>query len=293
MSDASTPIDKDLSKPGPGLPEAQSQILRKEVVQLRAQLGQLRAQLGQQSKMAALGTLVAGVAHDINTPLGSIKANAELANKLAHRIRKRTTADDDPKLKRSLDALDSSMSTLGLAAERVLVIVQSLRTFARDGDKHPVDSDLHAGLDNSLLLVSHMFEGRITADKHYGSIPPVRCRAGEINQVFMNLLTNAVQAIEGEGTVTVTTRLAGLVAEIAIQDSGVGISQEDQAKLFDPGFTTKEASSGTGLGLSITGRIVREHGGTMSVVSQPGKGACFTVRLPVAGPPTESVDSNA
>jgi two-component system NtrC family sensor kinase len=263
-----------------GLPKRELPLEEKE-----QELAKLREQLVRQNKMAALGTLLAGVAHDINTPLGSVKANADLAQKLAAKIRARVP-EGDAKLARSLDALDDAMGTLSLAAERIHVIVGSLRTFVRQDGTELTETNLHQGLDSSLQLVSHMFERRITAEKRYGEIPVIRCRPGELNQVFMNLLTNAAQAIEGEGTITVTTRRVDDHVEIAIEDDGVGISEQHQARLFEPGFTTKEAKKGTGLGLAITSRIVREHGGTMDVTSKPGDGSCFTIRLPLAGPPS-------
>lgn len=278
MSTDSSQVNKDLEKLQLALEEAERE------------MDQLREQLVQQNKMAALGTLVAGVAHDINTPLGSVKANVDLASKLSERIRKRSPADD-AKLVRSLDALDDSVSTLKLATERIRVIVGSLRTFARQSGTELVETNLHEGLDSSLQLVGHMMEKRIIVNKVYGDLPLVRCRPGELNQVFMNLLTNAVQAIEGEGEITVTTRVDGDDIEISIEDTGIGISEENKAKLFKAGFTTKGASVGTGLGLAITCRLVRGHGGSISVTSEPGKGTCFSVRMPIAGPPADALAS--
>jgi PAS domain S-box-containing protein len=251
----------------------------KQLEARNAELRDTQAQLVQQGKMAALGTLVAGVAHDINTPLGSVKANGELAKTIVEKIRK-FAPDDNPKLERTVSALDEAMGTLLLATKRIATIVNSLRKFARLDEAELKEVDLHEGLDSSILLVSHMLEHRVRIETDFGELPAVRCHPGEINQVFMNLLTNAVQAIDGNGVVTVRTRHHGDTVAVEICDDGVGIAPDDLTKLFDPGYTTKGVGVGTGLGLAIAYRIADDHGGSISVESTLGEGTAFRVTLP-------------
>jgi signal transduction histidine kinase len=249
------------------------------------ELRDTQAQLVQQGKMAALGSLVAGVAHEINTPLGSIRANAELADKLVDRLRGKAGVDPE-KLERNFAALAEATNTVTVASDRIGDIVGSLRSFARLDESEIKRVDLHEGLDSALQLAGHMLESRVTLERDYGELPPIECRPGELNQAFMNLLTNAVQAItvQGdsvEGTVRVRTRLRGDEVHMAIEDDGSGIAPEQQGRLFDPGYTTKGVGVGTGLGLSIAYRIVASHGGRIDVRSEPGQGSTFTVVLPV------------
>lgn len=210
-----------------------------ELVRAQAELSATQAQLIQQAKMAALGMLVAGVAHDINTPLGSIKANTELTKKLAERFVTKLPADD-PKIARLLSTLDDAVKTSLLACERIGGIVGSLRNFVRLDESELKEVDLHEGLDSSLVLCGHLFKNRVEVRKHYGDLPLVRCNPGEVNQVFMNLLTNAAQAIAEAGTITVTTAFEGSEVSVTIADDGADLTnyvseldatREDLAKL--------------------------------------------------------------
>jgi signal transduction histidine kinase len=251
-----------------------------DLVRAQEELAETQAQLIQQGKMAALGTLVAGVAHDINTPLGSIKANTELTDKLLQRLQKKLP-EGDAKLERAISALNDAVRTSLLACERIGGIVGSLRNFARIDESELKDADLHQGLDSSLVLCRHLFKNRIEVKKHYGELPQLRCNPGELNQVFMNLLTNAAQAIADRGTITVTTTANRDHVSVIIEDTGPGIEQSHLDRIFDPGFTTKGVGVGTGLGLSIAHRIVTDHGGRIRAESNPGEGAKFTITLPV------------
>jgi two-component system, NtrC family, sensor kinase len=141
--------------------------------------------------------------------------------------------------------------------------------------------DLHEGIESTLTLLEHLIKDRIQVVKNYGELPKVQCYASQINQVFANVLTNAVQAIGDAGSITITTRQDGSWILIQVADTGVGIKPEHLERIFDPGFTTKGVGVGTGLGLSITYRIIENHQGSIHVESEPGRGTTFTLRLPI------------
>jgi signal transduction histidine kinase len=252
-------------------------------------LREKQAQLVQSEKMAALGNLVAGVAHEINTPLGALHSNVDIFIRTFDKIRAlvsdpSTPAEvrENPELLKLIDAVDEVNTVSRMATRRIVNIVNSLRNFARLEEAERKDADLHEGIESTLTLVHHQMKNRIDVVKNYGEIPHIRCYPNQLNQVFMNLLVNAAQAIEGNGTITVTTRMresgGGVIVEVS--DDGRGIAPENLSKIFDPGFTTKGAGVGTGLGLSIVYQIVKDHGGEVEVESQPGVGTTFRVVLP-------------
>lgn len=262
-----------------------------DLEQKNREIQRAQGQLVQSEKMAAIGSLVAGVAHEINTPLGSIHSNVDVTRRALGVIR--TAAADpeisrvlerEPKISRSLDLLEQLNGVSQEASQRIMAIVRSLRSFARLDEAELKEVDLHEGLDSTLTLVAHQMKNRIKAVREYGALPRVFCFPNQLNQVFMNLLTNAIQAIEGPGTITVRTRSEGSEVQIEISDTGKGIAPEHLERIFDPGFTTKGVGVGTGLGLSISYRIVQDHGGSISVRSTPGEGSTFTVHVPIAGP---------
>jgi signal transduction histidine kinase len=246
----------------------------------------------QQAKLASLGELVAGVAHEINTPLGAVVSNNDLFFRVFDRLRRRMeelwdagVVPRDERLVRDLVAAGSLTAVTRTACQRITEIVRTLRSFARPdaGAASPVD--LHEGLDGTLVLVGHLLKKGIAVERQYGDVPRVMGYANQLNQVFMNLLVNAAQAIEGEGTITIRTATTADRVTVAIADSGVGIPHAHLERIFDPGFTTKGVGIGTGLGLSICYRIVAAHGGEITVESTVGSGTTFTLALPVAGPP--------
>ncbi len=263
--------------------------LEHKVQERTRELREKQAQLVQSEKMAALGNLVAGVAHEINTPLGALHSNVDIFIRTFDKIRAlvsdpSTPAEvrENPELLKLIDAVDEVNTVSRMATRRIVNIVNSLRNFARLEEAERKDADLHEGIESTLTLVHHQMKNRIDVVKNYGEIPHIRCYPNQLNQVFMNLLVNAAQAIEGTGTITVTTRRGesegGVVVEIS--DDGRGIDPENLSKIFDPGFTTKGAGVGTGLGLSIVYQIVKDHDGEVEVVSQPGVGTTFRVVLP-------------
>jgi signal transduction histidine kinase len=173
------------------------------------------------------------------------------------------------------------LSGIEEGANRTAEIVKGLRNFSRADEGALKLADLNEGIDSTLILLRSKFFGRIEVERDYGAIPLVNCFAGQINQVFMNLIANAVQAIEGDGRIRIRTEQVGETVRIQIRDSGPGMPDDVREKIFDPFFTTKKAGEGTGLGLSICNRIIRRHHGTLSVESAPGRGTEFVVVLPI------------
>lgn len=248
------------------------------------ELKSAQAQLVQTEKMAALGSLVAGVAHEINTPLGSIHAGGDLTRR-ALGIIERYLADPNPEslaqANKAVAALIETNSTTRIASARIIEIVRSLRSFARLDEADLKRADLIEGLESTLTLLRHELKNRITVEKDFQRLPAIECHPNQLNQVFMNILVNAVQAIDGQGTIRISTRCDDGYVIIEISDTGRGISAANLARVFDPGFTTKGVGVGTGLGLSISYRIVADHRGTIEARSEPGRGTTFTIRLPV------------
>ncbi|MBW3552636.1 MAG: hypothetical protein KY466_03950 [Gemmatimonadetes bacterium] len=253
------------------------------------QLREAQAELVSSAKMASLGALIAGVAHEINTPLGALNSNHDTIRRAIHKLQ--VILEDDvvdehelEDVRRIVKALDGVSSTNNMAMDRMLKMVDSLRTFGRV-DRSEIDhADLHEGLESTLAIIAHTLKDRITVVKDFGDLPRVECYPNQIHQVFMNLIVNAVQSISGKGTVTIRTRAHGDEVTVEIEDTGVGIPPAILSRIFDPGFTTKGKRMGMGMGLLITSQIVDRHGGRLAVESEPGKGTVFSVHLPVRLP---------
>ena len=247
---------------------------------------EVKAQLLQSEKMASLGLLIAGLAHEINTPLGAIHSNNDTMSKSVARVRellkpgRSASASAPQSVTRVLDILDELCRNTAVAAERLIGISDSLREFIRRDEASTEKVDIHEGLDKTLTIVQHRLKDRIRVEKHYGNLPRVECHPNRLNQVFMNLLVNAAQAIPDQGAITITTGRKNNYATISIQDTGVGIPSQNIPKIFDPGFTTKGVGVGTGLGLSICYKIIQEHHGRIEVQSG-SRGTTFTVELPL------------
>ncbi len=268
--------------------EREIQAYARELEATNQELRGAQLQLVQAEKMASLGSLAAGVAHEINTPIGAIHSNVDVTGKALGQLRaildevpEGAALASHPKFQRLLSIVEQLNATNRTASERIAVIVRSLRNFARLDEAEHQHADLHEGIESTLALVRHQTKDRIEIVRDFGQLPQVGCFPNQINQVFMNLLVNGLQAIEGEGTITVTTRHEGEEVVLGFTDTGKGISKEHIGRIFDPGFTTKGVGVGTGLGLSICYRIVSDHGGTIAVDSEVGRGTTFTIRLPV------------
>ncbi len=273
-----------------------------ELADGKAQLELLQAQIVQNAKMASLGRLAAGVAHELNNPVGFVLCNLEMLGddmgKLLQLIRfydaaelpdaiatAAATIKSEIRYETMLDELDSLITDCRDGAERIRDIVQNLRTFSRLGEAEFKVINIHEGIDSTVRLLSRYFTGgNIELVREYGEIPSIEGYSGQLNQVWMNLLANAAQAVgTTRGEIKITTRVHGEMVEVSISDTGSGIASEHLEHIFDPFYTTKPVGDGTGLGLSISFSIVERHSGRIGVETQVGKGTTFKVVLPVKG----------
>ncbi len=253
----------------------------KELAETLDKLTRTQAQLVRSEKMASIGQLVAGIAHEINNPVNAI---VNTVGPLEEAIGELEGGDAASRSEAARDIRDM-VRVVQRGAHRTKAIVQALHNYSRTDDEKLVDFDLNRSLDDSLELLRHLLKGNITVTKGYGEVGKVSGHAGQINQVFMNLLTNAIQALAGrdDATITIATRVVGGMVEVRIGDSGPGIPPDVVPRIFDPFFTTKDVGEGTGLGLAIVHELVEHHGGSIEVETQVGKGTTFTVTLPRVG----------
>ena len=263
--------------------------LEARIASLSAELENCKQHLLDVHHMTSLGQLLAGIVHEINTPIGSILSNNEVSVrslKILGELLEKSAAENAPPPAKAAKILQTLMSLAAvdkIACERIIAVVRSLKTFLGGRDAEFLKADLNEILENTLKLAQCEFRRRIQVETDYGEIPQVQCDPHQLGQVFLNMLVNAGQAIEGEGKVAVRTRLEGDSVLVSIADSGSGILPENRDKIFSSGFTTKPAGVGTGLGLSISKEIVVDiHGGAVSFESEPGKGTTFHVRIPVS-----------
>lgn len=274
----------------------------------KAELERLHAQIIHSEKMAGLGQLAAGVAHELNNPAGFIYGNMDLIKgylgrlELVLSIYQRVSlppaeAAELELIKTEighdelLPELQSMVADCLEGAERIRDVVQNLRLFSRIDDAECKRVDLHESIDSTLRLLSRYYgSGRIRLVREYGKLPLVDCYAGQLNQVWTNLLVNAAQAITGEGEVRISSRVEGEMVVISIGDTGSGIEPEKLNRIFEPFFTTKPVGEGTGLGLSISYGIIEKHGGSITVESTAGAGTTFSVAIPIHFRSTQPVD---
>ena len=279
----------------------------------KAELERLQAQIIHSEKMASLGQLAAGIAHELNNPAGFIYGNMDLLDQCATGLRRLLdfyearplTADDAARaaaLKGEIDYantladLPSIVSDCREGAARIRDVVDNLRVFSRLDEAEFKKVDLHESIDSTIRLLSRYYSsGSVTLKRDYAELPLVDCYAGQLNQVWMNLLVNAAQAVGDAGEVRLETAREGDRAVITISDTGCGVHPDHLSKIFDPFFTTKAVGEGTGLGLSVSYGIIRRHEGTIRVESRVGRGTTFTVSIPinVARPPRETTPAGA
>jgi len=249
--------------------------------------------------MAAIGQLAAGVAHEINNPIGFVNSNIGTLKGYVGKLLalvdayERGVKEPPPEAAAArrdadLDYLRQDIGDLLRESEeglsRVKKIVQDLKEFSHVDEAEWQESDLNEGMESTLNVVWNELRYKAEVKREYGSLPPVRCLAAQVNQVFMNLLVNAAQAIEEHGTITVRSGAEGDWAWMEVADSGRGMTPEVQRRIFEPFYTTKPVGKGTGLGLSLSYDIVvKKHGGRFDVTSAPGAGTTFRVWLPLAG----------
>ncbi|MBS4097990.1 MAG: bacteriohemerythrin [Sulfuricella sp.] len=279
---------------------------REEQRTLIGKLEQAHNQLLQSEKMASIGQLAAGVAHEINNPIGYVYSNIEALREyiedafaiLAAYEEAEASMAEHSRAFAKVDALKDGLALKGLREDifartaesmeglvRVKKIVQNLREFSHVDNAEWQLADLHRGLDSTLNIVNSELRYKAEVVKEYGNLPEVECLPFQLNQVFMNLLVNAGHAIEERGTIAVRTGTSGERIWVEIEDTGHGISAEHLNRIFDPFFTTKAVGKGTGLGLSLSYSIVQQHHGQIEVKSTPRTGSLFRVTLPVRQPP--------
>jgi len=257
------------------------------------ELKQTQAQLIQSEKMASLGQLVAGVAHEINTPIGAIKSNNDIFIKCIQKI-KNIPINDANAVMQGLNSFSKEMEkyseifedTIKINSEaikRINSIVKALKNFARLDEAEYKETDIHEGLRSTLMLINHEIKGRIQIIEEFGELPLIKCYPNQLNQVFMNILVNAYQSIEKTGSIKIKTEKHADKIKILISDTGKGIPEKHLDRIFDPGFTTKGVGVGTGLGLSICYQIIQKHKGSIKVKNNHDKGSVFIIELPEKG----------
>jgi signal transduction histidine kinase len=258
--------------------------LEARVAERTADLARTHEALARADKLASLGRLVAGVAHEINNPVAFVSASVDLIHDAALKMRAGLNGDD-PSLHAALDRLLENAAICRDGAGRAARIVRELTAFSRASHERREPTDLHAALDRTLQLLRGETRDRITIVREYGDVPWPPCDTGEIDQVLMNLVSNAVQAIDGPGEIRLRTWAGDGSVWVEVEDTGPGIPRVIRERIFEPFFTTK-AGRGTGLGLSIAQAMVARHGGDLTLQSRPGAGTTFRIRLPLAPPAT-------
>lgn len=270
-----------------------------ELANKKTELERLQAQLVHTEKMASLGQLAAGIAHELNNPAGFIYGNMDILGGHLSQLRDllgtydtvTLTADDTQtvnslktqiRYEKLIGDLDSIIADCREGSERICDVVKNLRLFSRLDEAEIKKIDIHSGIDSTVRLLSRYFSGgQVSLRRDYSELPLINCYAGQLNQVWMNLLVNAAQAVSDHGEVSIATKLDEDSVVVAISDSGSGIPEDQLSRIFDPFFTTKPVGEGTGLGLSISYGIIKRHRGTIKVESQVGAGTTFTVRIPI------------
>lgn len=275
-----------------------------ERVVAQEKLEETKNQLIISEKMASLGVLTAGIAHEINNPVNfiyagvnSLEENLKDVNEILEayenlkpdnvlvKLPEIEAKKNELNFDRLMGFVHKSTGNIKKGAERTSEIVKGLKTFSRIDDDKMLKADLHESLDSTLLLLRNQYKDRIIVDRQYENIPPVLCYPGKLNQVFVNIIANAIHAIEGEGKIIISTTLLegtdDTSIQITIRDNGMGMNKKIQKRIFEPFFTTKTVGKGTGLGLSISHGIIENHNGKIEVTSSPGKGSEFIITIPV------------
>lgn len=280
------------------------------------ELKEAEAHLVESEKMASLGQLTAGIAHEINNPINFVTSNVNPLKRDVHILtgmigflEEIISSDAEPEIKKQqiqerkeeidydylCTEIEYLLNGIGEGASRTAEIVKGLRVFSRLDEDDLKQASINQGLDSTLVIINHQLTDFIKIIKEYRDIPMVECYPGKLNQVFLNILSNAVHAIEVRwgknpgGELKITTRSDGNNAYISIEDNGTGMSEETQRKMFEPFFTTKEVGEGTGLGMSIAYNTIKKHNGSIEVKSAVGVGTVFTIMIPLTHVITESV----
>ena len=287
--------------------EQELQLNYARIKQTNTRLEEAQNQLLQSEKMASIGQLAAGVAHEINNPVGFVSSNLGVLRGYVEplfqlmMLLKRTPAEAlPPAVGQELARVDAAIDLAYIQEDlpqlldeseeglsRVKKIVQDLKDFSRVDQAAWQDADLNAGLDSTLNVVMNEVKYKAEIRKHYVTLPPVRCIAAQLNQVFMNLIVNAAHSIAERGTITLSTWAQDGSAFVEVRDTGCGMSEDVKRRVFEPFFTTKPVGKGTGLGLSLSFSIIQKHGGHIDIETTEGVGTAFRVRVPIRGPASD------
>jgi PAS domain S-box-containing protein len=257
-----------------------------DLARANKELKETQIQLIQSEKMASLGMLVAGIAHEINTPIGAVNSMHDTLVRSMEKLKGTLKSIDEcqyevsDELKSIFKIVDDANRVIDSGTDRVMTIVRRLRSFARLDEAELKRSDIHEGLEDTLTIIHHEIKHKATIVRDYGQIPAIPCYSGPLNQVFLNLLINANQAFKDKGEIKIKTYMDRDRVFIEISDNGIGIAADNLRHIFDPGFTTKGVGVGTGLGLSICYQIIQDHRGDIRAESEPGKGSRFIISLP-------------
>jgi signal transduction histidine kinase len=256
-----------------------NETLEARVEERTNELKETQAQLMQAEKMKSIGQMVAGVAHELNNPIGFVHANLQLLDEYVKKLVEGQRNESDTE--RVREVITKLLMRSREGTERVKKIVQDLRTYSRMDHAELQDADLHEEIDRTLDFMQPRFKNDVTVERDYGELPRVRCFVGQLNQVFLNLLMNACDAIGESGRIKITTRRTADGVRLTFEDDGPGIPEDVRTRIFDPFFTTKPVGAGTGLGLSLSHGIVERHEGSISVESETGIGTKFVIELPL------------
>jgi len=257
-----------------------------ELTDMNVALVHSQAQLIQAEKMASLGTLTAGIAHEVNTPIGVINSNADIAERCIttiagamERCQGIAELENHDQLQRSVQALKKTSRTTMECSNRISELIGSLKNFSRLDEAASQRVDIHEGIDSALNLLQHEIKGRIDVVKEYGCLPRISCQVSELNQVFMKILRNAADAIGGKGQITIRSYAAAGQVSVCIEDTGVGIAPDQVPRVFDPAFSRKGSRVRAKLGLYSSYQIVQQHQGEIKIESELGRGTAVTVIL--------------
>jgi two-component system NtrC family sensor kinase len=255
--------------------------LAEELAQTNQKLREAQAHLVHSEKMAGLGQLVAGIAHEINNPLAFVINNIFIVQEMLDKLAA-AGAELPPDACAKVSKMQTRINDAQAGATRVKELVTKLRTFSRLDEGTVKTINIHESIESVLLFLRHKMEGRIEVERNYGEVEMLTCLAGELNQVLMNIIANAIDAIEGPGRISLATGQQNGHFVIRVRDTGKGIPEAIRNRIFEPFFTTKPIGQGTGLGLAISYGIVQAHQGSMEFSSTAGEGTEFVLKIPTS-----------
>jgi two-component system NtrC family sensor kinase len=257
-----------------------------EVQRLQAALDESQRQLARTQRLAALGTLLVGIAHEIKTPVAAVNSAQDMLSRVLDRLKEALEqaspgiCAERSAVGKALQGIANASGVIRSGSARTLEIIQRVRRAAQDDAAGVAWIDLRVELDETLQLLDHEMKRRIEVVRDYGSIPAIAGDRTALGQVLLNVLLNAIQAVPDQGTVTVRTEAQPGAVHVVVEDTGVGIAPEHISRIFEKGFSTKPQETGSGLGLSISRELVERHGGRIELESEPGRGTRVTIVLP-------------